>query len=344
MEFGTVRIVGSVCIILGCFCFLYPKLIHPVILTVFGLAPKEAPKANNEFPGPQHMRDGPPVHPGHHPHDARGVPGDMRQHMRGGPHPGMRAAAAENARQQQTKGSGRGGMMGVILPMYAVGIVVYLIYTLMKVFNKKDKKERDRDPQRDVSPGHSGLEQRTITDDEENDMRLLQQRLAETEAQMTKILQAMKTVQAKVVPEQGQEGESVASGELGETSQQNTSNNSGDAGERKMEEQGLNSSDVSNGSSQDTESYEVIGKSDKEGSADEASPIVETVGPKVDVGLRDLDAVDDDDDYEGDGEEEEGADADSEGEDILIESKQPSDDDAEITVRKRTTKTGDTDS
>ena len=62
-------------------------------------------------------------------------------------------------------------------------------------------------------------------------MRLLQQRLAETEAQMTKILQAMKTVQAKVVPEQGQEGENVASGEQqGETSQQNTSNNSG-AGE-----------------------------------------------------------------------------------------------------------------
>ena len=50
----------------------------------------------------------------------------------------------------------------------------------------------------------------------------------------------------------------------------------------------------------------MIGKSDKEGSSDEASPIVETVGPKVDVGLRDLDAVDDDDDYEGDGEEEEG--------------------------------------
>ena len=71
-------------------------------------------------------------------------------------------------------------------------------------------------------------------------MRLLQQRLAETEAQMTKILQAMKTVQAKVVPEQGQEGESVGSGEQGETSQQNASNNSGDAGERKMEEQGVN--------------------------------------------------------------------------------------------------------
>ena len=42
----------------------------------------------------------------------------------------MRAAAAEQSKQ--TKGSGR-GMMGVILPMYAVGIVVYLVYTLFKV-------------------------------------------------------------------------------------------------------------------------------------------------------------------------------------------------------------------
>ena len=35
-----------------------------------------------------------------------------------------------------------------------------------QVFNKKDKKDRDRDQQRDVSPGSSALERRTITDDE----------------------------------------------------------------------------------------------------------------------------------------------------------------------------------
>ena len=52
-----------------------------------------------------------------------------------GPHPGMRAAAAENTRQTKGSSSGR-GMMGVILPMYAVGIVVYLVYTLLKVNNK----------------------------------------------------------------------------------------------------------------------------------------------------------------------------------------------------------------
>ena len=53
--------------------------------------------------------------------------------LQSGPHPGMRAAAAEQSKQ--TRGSGK-GMMGVILPMYAVGIVVYLVYTLFKVRTK----------------------------------------------------------------------------------------------------------------------------------------------------------------------------------------------------------------
>jgi len=54
--------------------------------------------------------------------------------VQGGAHPGMRAAAEMKktaAAQQSTTGSK--GMMGVILPMYAVGIVIYLIYTLTKV-------------------------------------------------------------------------------------------------------------------------------------------------------------------------------------------------------------------
>jgi len=42
----------------------------------------------------------------------------------------MRAAAEMNQKQG---GGGRGGVMGVVLPMYAVGIVVYLVYTLFKV-------------------------------------------------------------------------------------------------------------------------------------------------------------------------------------------------------------------
>jgi len=50
----------------------------------------------------------------------------------------MRAAAEMKkaaATQQSTTGSK--GMMGVILPMYAVGIILYLIYTLTKVGEKQ---------------------------------------------------------------------------------------------------------------------------------------------------------------------------------------------------------------
>ena len=43
----------------------------------------------------------------------------------------MKKAAAT---QQSTPGNK--GMMGMVLPMYAVGIVIYLIYTLTKVRNK----------------------------------------------------------------------------------------------------------------------------------------------------------------------------------------------------------------
>ena len=43
-------------------------------------------------------------------------------------------AAAEMKKQMAPQGGNSGrGMMGIVLPMYAVGIVVYLIYTLSKV-------------------------------------------------------------------------------------------------------------------------------------------------------------------------------------------------------------------
>jgi len=53
--------------------------------------------------------------------------------FQGGVHPGMRAAAEMKKAASQQSTTGGKGMMGVILPMYAVGIVVYLVYTLIKV-------------------------------------------------------------------------------------------------------------------------------------------------------------------------------------------------------------------
>ena len=50
------------------------------------------------------------------------------------PHPGLRAAAEmrKQANAQQG-GSNSKGMMSVVLPMYAIGIILYLVYTLSKV-------------------------------------------------------------------------------------------------------------------------------------------------------------------------------------------------------------------
>ena len=42
----------------------------------------------------------------------------------------MRAAA--EMKKAQNTGGGK-GMMGIVLPVYAVGIVLYLVYTLAKV-------------------------------------------------------------------------------------------------------------------------------------------------------------------------------------------------------------------
>jgi hypothetical protein len=41
-------------------------------------------------------------------------------------------AAAEMKKQSVEQGSSK-GMMGMILPMYAVGIILYLVYTMTKV-------------------------------------------------------------------------------------------------------------------------------------------------------------------------------------------------------------------
>lgn len=162
----------------------------------------------------------------------RGKPEEDARQMRPGHHPGLRVASEMRAQQQQQAGSGR-GMMGIVLPMYAVGIVLYLVYTLVKVFSKRSEPEqREKDPlahlrnlkyddrkgkfsfgedfdpdddfrdylkkkhkQQELEELINKADDRHIT---ELEMRQLQQRLEETETQMTRILQAMQSVQQHV--------------------------------------------------------------------------------------------------------------------------------------------------
>ncbi|XP_067655481.1 resistance to inhibitors of cholinesterase protein 3-like [Haliotis asinina] len=235
---SSIKTVATFAIIIGCFAVLYPRFLHPMMLRIFGLQTKRSDDVSDTPPG-RNMHSGMrpedrlPPHMGHQ-------GGDHRQHMRPGPHPGMRAAA-EMQRQQTQHGGGR-GMMGIVLPMYAVGIVLYLVYTLVKVFGKKDKEMESSSNWGSLTGTHAAysnplsqtpldplktqdinsiiskdkkkeLENLLLKADDksisEAEMKELQRRLEETESQMTQILAAMRLVQNKVVDQtQEQRGRS----------------------------------------------------------------------------------------------------------------------------------------
>ncbi|BFZ16017.1 hypothetical protein BsWGS_19056 [Bradybaena similaris] len=228
---ATVRIFIAVAAMICCCVIVYPRFIHPLVLQMLGMS--ETQKTDVDDNGlPPHYRN---QHP-----ERNKPPEDPRKNMRASPHPGMRAAAEMQKQPQQ--GSGR-GMMGVVLPMYAIGIILYLVYTLFKVFNKSKKNSWNRQgaqidgrSEGDNSVDRmgfpltldSGGDVRNFLHDQQqkqqledllsridnknaslSEMKLLQKRLEETEAQMSRILEAMQMVQTNVdkmeVPEPQEE-------------------------------------------------------------------------------------------------------------------------------------------
>ncbi|XP_022305053.2 uncharacterized protein LOC111112042 [Crassostrea virginica] len=224
---SDVRVIVTFVTLGGCLLILYPKVFSPLM---FG-AKKDKAIQNTHKMHPHHKA--PPRGPGSdEPNQPPvGLPPNMdaeiQRHMRGGPHPGMRHAA-DMSKQQSKTGGGRGGIMGMVLPVYAVGIIGYLIYTLVKVYNKSSKGEYNKKPgygklknkSPNTSEESSTFEEASLSELKESsakltelenllskaddksistdEMRALQTRLEETEKQMARILQAMQTVSSKM--------------------------------------------------------------------------------------------------------------------------------------------------
>ena len=56
---------------------------------------------------------------------------DVNRILQGGPMPGMRPTmGGPGIQQQQPKG---GGTMGIIMPIYTIAIIIFFVYTTMKV-------------------------------------------------------------------------------------------------------------------------------------------------------------------------------------------------------------------
>jgi hypothetical protein len=105
--------IGAV--VLLCFALLYPSVIGPILNSLLGKSPSQpAGQASNA----------PPVHPALN--RQPGGPGGARPHM----HPAASARMPHVEAQQQT---GRGGMFTWMLPIYTIGVMGFLCYTLFKV-------------------------------------------------------------------------------------------------------------------------------------------------------------------------------------------------------------------
>jgi len=122
-------------------------------------------------------------------------------------HPGMRMQQSHqpilDQTGQSTTGS-RGPVYSWMLPLYTVGVVVFLLYTLFKILFKSKKKKNKR----------RSLQTRLSSDDEEEEgegednegnmsrkqLRSLQMRLKQTEQAMAKILEQLEQVHKGDVP------------------------------------------------------------------------------------------------------------------------------------------------
>lgn len=152
-----------IAIVVGCFAVLWPKIFYPML---FGEVPAQHRTDDEEPPHPR----GFPEHPamkergrmGAHPGmqgQGRAIPGPggrippppvrtIDKEWEGmGPRPGMRPTmGGPGIQPQQPKG---GGTMGVLMPIYTIGIIIFFVYTTMKImFKNKDQEEEEEEDKR----------------------------------------------------------------------------------------------------------------------------------------------------------------------------------------------------
>ncbi|XP_021938613.1 uncharacterized protein LOC110839082 isoform X9 [Zootermopsis nevadensis] len=146
IEFGTGKTIFILAIVVGCFAVLWPKLFYPML--------QASVSARNHIDNSQghHRQERPPhLHPDmlHPALRERGraipqshiIPRVVEKEGRPGPIPGMRPPMGGAGHVVPApKGT---GTMGVVMPIYTIGIVVFFMYTVMKVIFKK--------------PGHSAV-------------------------------------------------------------------------------------------------------------------------------------------------------------------------------------------
>jgi hypothetical protein len=125
--------IGS--IVFCCFAIITPKILLPLFKQIFGL--NEPPSSNS-------------VHNSFERRNPQSV-----MHKSAGNIPLQSRGPPQQQQQEQTSTSSTRSILVFILPIYAIGIAIYMIYTLFKVYgnNKKDENKNNIDSDLDADDG-----------------------------------------------------------------------------------------------------------------------------------------------------------------------------------------------
>ncbi|XP_044007928.1 resistance to inhibitors of cholinesterase protein 3 isoform X5 [Aphidius gifuensis] len=150
-EFGIKKTILVLAVVAGCFAILWPKIFYPMII-----GPSSYTSTDKSAPIRQERKA--PIHAGNsHPamrERGRAIPAShivpkvdgrpdhvvpkMRPPMGGG-------GGGRVIMSSQGGGGGGGSSMGIIMPLYTVGILVFFLYTMAKVLRKNSKNEIHQD-------------------------------------------------------------------------------------------------------------------------------------------------------------------------------------------------------
>lgn len=119
-------------IVVTCFGILTPRIFIPIFRQMMNMIMGTEDRSHhdqiNRMPPGMRM-------------PSRGGPGVDYPSSGGRPHPQQHAVRTDQASQPT---SGSRSLLNFLLPVYAIGIGMYMFYTLYKVFNSKKKREEEK--------------------------------------------------------------------------------------------------------------------------------------------------------------------------------------------------------
>ncbi|XP_064476795.1 resistance to inhibitors of cholinesterase protein 3-like isoform X2 [Ornithodoros turicata] len=138
-ELGMGKSIAVLAVVVGCFTILWPKIFYPMMQAAFSMTSPDYGPDDDSYRGP---------------HPAHIMPGQM--HMKEGmgqERPNEKSRVREgrpfphpSVRQPPKQAPKTGGAMNFIMPLYTIGIVLFFLYTVLKLVCKK-KPEDEAAPQ-----------------------------------------------------------------------------------------------------------------------------------------------------------------------------------------------------